>query len=83
VLAWQWILACQGNDGCRLSQWIVSMTRQQADFQFPDPTQVLQMGLTGLREVDMLIMAYNPYSLKAPLRVFSPEIKYPRVVTWP
>lgn len=83
VLACQWIKACQGADGCRLSQWIVSMTRQNADFQFPDPTEVLRMGLTGLREVDMLIMAYNPYGLKAPLRVFSPEIKYPRVVTWP
>lgn len=84
ILAWQWILSCQGDESCRITnQRIIAMSRQGTDFQFVSPSEMLQFGWTGVAEVDQLISAYNPYGLKAPLLVFSPEIRYPRQVTWP
>lgn len=83
VLACEYVKGCKGDSSCRLSSRLVSMTRQGADFQFVSPDDMIKLGLTGINEVDAIITAYNPYGLKAPLRVFSPELRYPRVVTWP
>ena len=81
VLACQWIKLCQGGE-CRLSQRIISMTRNNTDFQFVSPSEMLEHGWTGVNEVDMLIAAYNPYGLKRRLRVFSSANRYPRTTTF-
>jgi hypothetical protein len=84
TLACQWIKACRGDSSCRITNSrIIAMSRQGTDFQFVAPEDLLRLGLTGVGEVDMLIAAYNPNGLHAPLRVFAPELVYPRVVTWP
>lgn len=82
-LACEWVKSCTGDSSCRLSSWVVAMSRQGTDFQFVNPVELITRGLTGLKEVDMLITAYNPNQLHAPLRVFAPELRYPRVITWP
>lgn len=82
-LAYQWILACQGSAECKLSSWVVAMTRQDVALQFPNPVQMIQMGLTGIRHIDMLIRTYNPSNLPYQPRVFSQAIRYPRQTTTP
>jgi hypothetical protein len=84
VLACQYIKLCQNAEGCRITNnRIISMSRQGADYQFVNFSELLEFGWTGVAEVDQLIAAYNPYGLKAPLLVLSPELRYPRQVTWP
>jgi hypothetical protein len=82
-LACEWVKSCSGDSSCRLSSWVVAMSRQGTDFQFVNPVDLITRGLTGLKEVDMLITAYNPNNLHAPLRVFAPELRWPRMITWP
>jgi hypothetical protein len=48
-----------------------------------DINDVLKNGLTGLWELDQLIMLYNPYGLKGRTRFYSPDLQEPRQVTWP
>lgn len=84
TLAWQFILACNSDASCRITNGrIISMSRQGADYQFVSFNEMLEFGWTGVAEVDQLIAAYNPYGLKAPLLVLSPELRYPRQITWP
>lgn len=83
ILACEYEKRCAGDSSCRLSSRIVSMTRQGADFQFVAPEDMLRLGLTGINEVDEVIANYNPHGLKAPLRVFAPELRWPRMQTWP
>lgn len=83
VLACEWLRNCQALPGeCRLSSRIVSMSRNNVDFQFVTPSEMLQFGWTGIQEVDLLISAYNPYGLKYRPRVWSPAIQHPRQTTW-
>jgi hypothetical protein len=83
ILACEWIKMCNGDSGCRLSSRVVSMTRNNVDFQFVSPSEMLTFGWTGIAEVDMLISAYNPYGLKFRPRVWSTAISHPRQTTWP
>jgi hypothetical protein len=48
-----------------------------------DIADVLKNGLSGIWELDQLIMAYNPYGLKGRTRMYSPDLQTPRQVTWP
>jgi hypothetical protein len=50
---------------------------------FADISDVLKNGLSGLWELDQLIMAYNPYGIKGQTRMYSPDLQVPRQVTWP
>jgi len=45
--------------------------------------EILEGGLTGMWEVDMVITALNPYRLKQRLRIYAPELNVPRTVTSP
>lgn len=83
ILACEYVKRCKNDSSCRLTSRIISMTRQEMDVQFVSPEIMLQLGLFGIPEVDDIIAAYNPHGLKAAPRVFSPEIRYPRQVTWP
>lgn len=83
VLACEYTKMCAGDSSCRLSSRVISMTRQNLDVQFVSPEVMLQLGLTGVVEVDDIIAAYNPHGLKTAPRVFSPELRYPKQVTWP
>ncbi len=84
VLACQYLKLCQGGEDCRITNSrIVAMQRQGTDFQFVSFSEMLEFGWTGVAEVDQLISSYNPYGLKSPLLVLSPELRYPKQITWP
>lgn len=83
ILACEYVKRCTGDQTCRLSSRISSMTRQGTDFTFVSPEVMLALGLTGISEVDDIIAAYNPNGLKHRLRVWSQAIRHPRQQTFP
>jgi hypothetical protein len=73
VLACEYAKACTGDKKCRLPNNVTSVTRQGVTMDlsstaFPD-------GLTGIREVDLVIQRYNPHGLKMPSVVWSPDTR--------
>lgn len=82
------ILACEigkaiTNQACRLPQRMQSLTRSGVSVQFPAVNTYLDRGLTGLNEVDQLVVQMNPYRLTQQAKVFSPDISPTRITTWP
>ena len=70
--------ACTGGK-CRLPQGVTSIVRQGVSFEieggaFPN-------GFTGIREVDAWIALWNPDGLRQQAKVYSPDLKRPRL-TW-
>jgi len=81
TLACEYIKACNGGE-CRLSGRVTSIIRQGVQMTMVDPTTLLEKGLTGLEEVDLLIRSYNPTGLSHRLRLYSPDVDSQRVTTW-
>lgn len=81
-LACEYAKACLGLS-CRLPNRITSISRQGVTISMVDIQDLLKNGLTGLWELDQLIMSYNPFGLKGPTRMYSPDLQIPRQVTWP
>lgn len=81
TLACEYAKACTGAGTCRLPATVQSIARQGISVQFLDFDMLVLRGMTGITEVDAIIQAYNPYALKSRLRVWSPEIKVPRMTT--
>jgi hypothetical protein len=44
------------------------------------PTGMFREGLTGIREVDVFILAHNPYLQKMPSTVWSPDQRVQRTM---
>lgn len=82
TLACEWGKACAGGD-CRLSNRVTSIARQGVSIEMADPNAVLDDGLTGLWEVDSVILALNPFKRKSRARIWAPEMNVPRTVTSP
>jgi hypothetical protein len=81
-LACEFAKSCIGAP-CRLPSRVTSISRQGVTISFADIEAVLRNGLSGLWELDQLIMAINPYGLKGRTRFYSPDVPEPRQVTWP
>lgn len=81
VLACEYAKACLGLP-CRLPGRMTSLARQGMTISMVDPTEMLKSGLTGLWEVDMVIMSVNPMNLKGQTRYWSPELQEGNQVTW-
>lgn len=64
IIACEYGKLCAGGD-CRLPGRLTSIARQGVNATFTDIDTLLQRGLTGIPEVDQVIVAYNPYALKA------------------
>lgn len=82
------LLACEIGKGilgapCRLPQRMQSLSRQGVTVQFPGATTYLDRGLTGLNEVDQLVVQLNPGRLTRPPLVLSPDVSPIRRTTWP
>lgn len=80
ALACEMIRALCGDRKCRLPPNVTQVIRQGVTLnlaQNPFPG-----GLTGIREVDGYVTRLNPYGLKAPSVVWSPDINRGRVTTW-
>lgn len=68
MLAAEWYKACQGRD-CRLPSTITQVVRQGVTFTIPS----FDSGTSGILEVDNIVANYNPFHLKVPSRVISPD----------
>lgn len=73
TLACEYAKACTGGK-CRLPSGVTSVARQGVSFaistgMFPD-------GMTGIREVDAYLTSVNPYALRTPPMVWSPDVPW-------
>lgn len=59
---------------CRLPKRVTSITRQGISVAVIDPMKFLDVGRTGVYEIDSWLSAVNPQSRKRRARVFSPDI---------
>lgn len=80
ILACEFIKACRGS-ACRLPQRLSTVARQGVQLTYVNVDQLLERGLTGITEVDQLIMAYNPHGTKTRMRVSSPDLPATRQTT--
>jgi hypothetical protein len=78
-LAWEFAKACQGQE-CALPQQLSSLTRNGVSVEVVSPTDFLDSGLTGIADVDLWIRAVNPARKAQVSRVYSSDIRGPRVV---
>ncbi len=77
VLAMEFAQACIGNN-CRLPATVTSIARQGVTFDIP--TGTFPGGVTGIREVDTFIAMWNPNALRQEPKVWSPDLRSPRVM---
>lgn len=82
------LLACElgksiAGQPCRLPQRMQSLSRQGVTVQFPGVNTYLDRGLTGLNEVDQLVIQLNPHRLQQAPRVLSMDQSPNRITTWP
>lgn len=82
------MLACDfakncGSAGCGLPVNVSSITRQGVEVSMPDPTEVLNAGLTGISLVDLWIRANNPYRMASRPRVVTRDRPRLRTVVLP
>jgi hypothetical protein len=82
------ILACEigkaiAGQPCRLPQRMQSLTRAGVSVQFPSVDNYLDRGLTGLNEVDQLVVQLNPGRLIQSPKIFSMDVSPNRLTTWP
>lgn len=73
-----------GGKNCRLPSRVTSIVRQGVSIALIDPMDFMKSGLTGIYQIDMFLMAYNPgKQIKKPT-VFSPDVvNAGRRQTWP
>jgi hypothetical protein len=79
------ILACEfgralSGLNCALPTSVTSITRQGVSMTIE--AGAFPGGVTGLREVDTYIERWNPGHLRAPTRIWSPDLVSPRTTTW-
>lgn len=82
------LLACEIGKGiagqpCRLPQRMQSLSRQGVTVQFPSVNTYLDRGLTGMNEVDQLVVQLNPGRLTQAPMVLSMDQSPNRISTWP
>lgn len=82
------LLACEigkaiKGQPCRLPQRMQSLSRQGVSVQFPAVNSYLDRGLTGLNEVDQLVVQFNPGRLTQSPVVLSMDQSPNRITTWP
>jgi len=71
VMTSEFMKACSGGK-CRLPSSVTSIARQGVTMQFS--SGMFPDGMTGIREVDAYLTAINPYSLRTPPKVWSPDL---------
>lgn len=82
TLADEWAKACTGAE-CRLSNRVTSLARNGIQIDMLTPEELMEDGLTGLWDVDQVVLAINPHKRKQRGRIYSPGFKPPRMTTWP
>lgn len=80
LLAKEFLTLLTSPQDCRLPSGLESVTRQGMSYRlvqglFPD-------GVTNIPEVDLYLKQWNPYGMKQMPQVFSPDLEWPREITW-
>lgn len=70
-----------GAGECQLPKRLQAITRQGVNMLLLDPMSFLDVGRTGVYDVDSFIAAYNPAGLVRRPSVLSPDIKLPVITT--
>lgn len=79
ALACEWVSQIGGQDGpCKLPQRTSSITRAGITMDIASAVDMLQSGRTGIYEVDLAIVTFNPSKLQSPSFVWSGQIAKPR-----
>lgn len=78
------VLACEfakarTDQECRLPARMTSLARQGVQVSFLDTDSLTKRGLTGIPEVDRVIVALNPHGLASRPKVISPDMPAPRM----
>jgi len=79
LLAKEYLNAC-ADEECHLPSSIISLARQGVTMEFGK--DVFPNGLTGIDSVDLWVRSWNPYSVKSPSTIFSPDRHGHRSTTW-
>lgn len=80
-LACEMAKACVGGP-CALPQRMTRLTRQGIDIEIEQvPVDERGMTLTGIKDVDDVILAVNPYRLTQAPQVLTPDLPLPRRLT--
>ena len=79
--ACEWARGCAGAADCKLPSRIITLTRQDVIYEFQPIDELLELGLTGVPEWDVVIRSYNPYGATHRYRVMSPELPEPIMTT--
>lgn len=80
VLACEFASWCVGGE-CRLPPGVTEVVRQGVTMTVV--SGVFPGGMTGIPEVDTYVDRWNPYRLKTPPRVYSPDVPRLRRTTFP
>lgn len=75
TLACEYAKAISGDKSCRLPKNVTTITRQGVTLELDN--SLFPGGLTGIREVDVYVRAHNPYGLRRPSAVWSPDVIKP------
>lgn len=70
VLVCEFVKACSGSK-CRLPSSVTSISRQGISMELS--TGMFPDGMVGIREVDAYLTSVNPYGLRSPSKVWSPD----------
>lgn len=72
LLAIEYAHSCLG-EACGLPAGVTSVSRQGVSWDIS--TSMFDEGLTGIREVDAVIRIYNPYGVRTPPSVWTPQTR--------
>lgn len=67
--------ALAGDESCKLNSRVTSVASRGIDMTLLDAETFLENGLTGVPEIDLAIMAFNPTKAKRRARVYSPDYR--------
>ncbi|MGO4747799.1 hypothetical protein AB4212_04035 [Streptomyces sp. 2MCAF27] len=84
-LVCHYVKGCGPGCGCKATnnKNLTRLQRQGVELEFADPTLIYSEMRTGLPLVDAWLVSVNPYRQTSPSRVYSPDLKRPRVQVWP
>jgi hypothetical protein len=75
--------ACSGDTTCKLPKRVTQVVRDGVTYTLLDNFQTFEKGRTGLPTVDMWLAGVNPYAIRSPMRVYSPDTVRARHQTFP
>lgn len=82
TLACELAKACAGDKNCRIPKTATAVSRQGVTVTLPAVSELIELGRTGIVEVDMWIAAAQPRP-SSRLLPRSPDVPTPRMQTWP